>query len=139
VDGEGGGDMNFEESEDKMMIEFLKGKIKRLETEIEKMKMSTVSKETPWVANEEKICGDLTKGKLNEFTFKRPEKVYFSTREVVAFIGDYTGMVVSAGTIHKYSMLGKIPFKKAPNGRLLFPVKEVKEWIDGGGSIESCQ
>jgi hypothetical protein len=131
--------MNFEESEEKMLIEFLKGKIERLESEIEKLKMNTDSKVAPWVANEEKMAGNLKEGGLKVFKFKRPEKVYFSTREVVAFIGDYTGMVVSTGTIHKYSMLGKIPVKKAPNGRLLFPVKEVKEWIDGGGSIESCQ
>ncbi len=67
--------------------------------------------------------------------FTRPEKAYYSTREFVEFIRDYSGMVVSAATVHKWTMLGIVPFQKARNKRLLFPVKAVKDWIDNGGVV----
>ena len=64
----------------------------------------------------------------------KPEKRYFSTLEVIAFLKDYAGMVVSRSTLFKWSMDGKIPYRKAPNGRLLFPCREVQSWIDGSGA-----
>jgi hypothetical protein len=68
--------------------------------------------------------------------YKRPEKAFYSTKELVVFLRDYSGMVVTENTVHKWSMLGTIPTRRAPNGRLLFPVKEIQDWIDGGGKKE---
>jgi len=63
--------------------------------------------------------------------FTRPVKAYYSTTELVAFLFDYAGMRVTKGTIFKWSMSGKIPCKKAPNGRLLFPVHAIQDWLEG--------
>jgi hypothetical protein len=64
----------------------------------------------------------------------RPEKRFFSTPELISFLRDYAGMTISKSTAFKWSMLGKIPCQKAPNGRLLFPVDEVRRWIESGYS-----
>jgi hypothetical protein len=63
--------------------------------------------------------------------FTRPAKAYYSTSELVAFLFDFAGMRVTKGTIFKWSMSGKIPCQKAPNGRLLFPVKAIQDWLEG--------
>lgn len=62
--------------------------------------------------------------------FTRPAKTYYSTSELVAFLFDFAGMRVTKGTIFKWSMSGKIPCQKAPNGRLLFPVDAVQHWLE---------
>jgi len=62
----------------------------------------------------------------------RPEKKFFSTSELVTFLHDYAGMTVTKGTVFKWSMMGKIPCQKAPNGRLLFPVDKVQQWVESG-------
>jgi len=63
--------------------------------------------------------------------FIRPAKAFYSTPELVAFLFDYAGMRVTKGTIFKWSMSGKIPCQKAPNGRLLFPVHAIQDWLEG--------
>jgi len=63
--------------------------------------------------------------------FTKPQKAYYSTTELVAFLFDYAGMRVTKGTIFKWSMSGKIPCKKAPTGRLLFPVHAIQDWLEG--------
>jgi hypothetical protein len=63
--------------------------------------------------------------------FTRPAKAYYSTSELVTFLFDFAGMKVTKGTIFKWSMSGKVPCQKAPNGRLLFPVDAVQEWLEG--------
>jgi len=68
----------------------------------------------------------------NTTIFTRPEKRFYSTTELMAFLREYAGMVVSRSTVFKWSMTGKIPCKKAPNGRLLFPVEEVRRWVESG-------
>jgi len=59
------------------------------------------------------------------------EKKYFSTTEVLEFLKHYAGMDVSKSALFNWSATGFIPCKKAPNGRLLFPVADVQKWIDG--------
>jgi len=68
---------------------------------------------------------------METIPFTRPVKAYYSTSELVAFLFDFAGMRVTKGTILKWSMLGKIPCKKAPNGRLLFPVHAIQDWLEG--------
>ncbi|MCX6178152.1 MAG: hypothetical protein NT163_02075 [Chlorobiales bacterium] len=67
----------------------------------------------------------------NTSTLTRPAKAFYSTPELVAHLRDYAGMIVTKGTIFKWSMSGKIPCQKAPNGRLLFPVDAVQKWLVG--------
>lgn len=62
----------------------------------------------------------------------RPEKRFFSTPELIVFLRDYAGMTITKSTVFKWSMLGKIPCQKAPNGRLLFPCEAVKAWVESG-------
>lgn len=68
----------------------------------------------------------------NTSILARPEKKFFSTPEVIAFLRDYAGLVIARSTVFKWRMDGKIPCQKAPNGRLLFPVNEVRDWIESG-------
>ena len=68
---------------------------------------------------------------METIQFTRPAKAYYSTSELVSFLFDYAGMRVTRGTIFKWSMSGKIPCQKAPNGRLLFPVDAVQAWLEG--------
>jgi len=63
--------------------------------------------------------------------FTKPAKRFYSTTELITFLFDYAGMKVTPGTIFKWSMSGKIPCQKAPNGRLLFPVDAVQKWLVG--------
>ncbi|MBV5304440.1 MAG: hypothetical protein JZU70_09625 [Chlorobium sp.] len=63
--------------------------------------------------------------------FTKPAKAFYSTDELVAFLFDFAGMTVTKGTVFKWSMAGKIPCQKAPNGRLLFPVHAIQDWIQG--------
>ncbi len=73
----------------------------------------------------------------NTATFTAPEKRYFSTPEVISFLKEYAGLTFSKSTIFKMSMRQSIPAQKGPGGRLLFPVQEVKAWVDNGGKIET--
>lgn len=68
----------------------------------------------------------------NTSIISRPEKRFFSTTEVITFLRDYAGLVISRSTVFKWTMAGKIPCQKAPNGRLLFPCEAVKKWIESG-------
>ena len=70
----------------------------------------------------------------NTSIISRPEKRFFSTTEVITFLRDYAGLVISRSTVFKWTMAGKIPCQKAPNGRLLFPVNEVRDWIESGST-----
>ena len=63
--------------------------------------------------------------------FTRPAKAYYSTTELVAYLYDYAGMRVTTNTVHKWTMAGKIPVRRAPNGRLLYPVKAIQDWLEG--------
>ena len=63
--------------------------------------------------------------------FTRPAKAYYSTSELVAFLYDFAGMRVTTNTVHKWTMAGKIPVKKAFNGRLLYPVDAIQKWLEG--------
>ena len=67
--------------------------------------------------------------------FNPPSKRFYSTPELIDFLHEYAGLTVTKSTVFKWSMLGKIPCQKAPNGRLLFPCEAVKKWIESG-SIE---
>lgn len=73
----------------------------------------------------------------NTATLTAPEKRYFSTPEVISFLKEYAGLTFSKSTIFKMSMRQDIPCQKGPSGRLLFPVQQVKAWIDNGGKIEA--
>jgi hypothetical protein len=66
--------------------------------------------------------------------FTKPAKAYYSTKELVAFLFDFAGMTVTEGTVFKWSMAGKIPCRKAPNGRLLFPVQAIQDWLEGNAA-----
>ncbi|MEI6848182.1 MAG: hypothetical protein WCK32_09175 [Chlorobiaceae bacterium] len=70
--------------------------------------------------------------------FTRPAKAYYSTTELVSFLFDFAGMRVTKGTIFKWSMSGKIPCQKAPNGRLLFPVNAIQDWLEGNTGSEEA-
>jgi len=75
----------------------------------------------------------------NTTTFTAPEKRYFSTTEVIAFLKSYAGLTFSKSTIFKLSMRQAIPCQKGPGGRLLFPVQQIKTWIDNGGVVEPSE
>ena len=72
-------------------------------------------------------------------TFTAPERRYLSTREVTAFLEQYAGLTYTMGTIYKMTMRKAIPFHKAPSGRLMFPIKEIIEWVDNGGIVEPSE
>ena len=63
--------------------------------------------------------------------FCKPKKAFYSTPELIAHLRDYAGMKISKSTVFKWSMDGKIPVRRAPNGRLLFPVTAIQEWLEG--------
>jgi hypothetical protein len=73
----------------------------------------------------------------NATTFTAPEKRYFNTPEVISFLKEYAGLTFSKSTIFKMSMRQSIPCRRGPSNRLLFPVQEVKAWVDNGGKIET--
>jgi hypothetical protein len=66
---------------------------------------------------------------INDFI--KIKKAFYSTPELVAYLRDYAGMKITKSTVFKWSMSGKIPCRKAPNGRLLFPVDAVQKWLIG--------
>lgn len=52
------------------------------------------------------------------------EKVYLSTNEVASLI------LRTPGSVRRLVAEGKIPYRK-PNGRFMFPLDEIQQWIDG--------
>ncbi|TNJ37403.1 hypothetical protein [Prosthecochloris vibrioformis] len=72
-------------------------------------------------------------------TLTAPEKKYFTTPEVVAFLKAYAGLTFSRSTIFKMSMRQAIPCQKGPSGRLLFPVQQIKAWVDNGGKMKPSE
>jgi len=68
---------------------------------------------------------------MDKACFARPERKYLCTSNLIHYLREYAGMNVSKSTIYRWSMNNSIPCKKAPNGRLLFPVQDIVEWIEG--------
>jgi hypothetical protein len=119
--------MNFEESEDKMLIEFLKGKIKRLEMEIERM---SLNKENPLT---------LLPIAVTKPFFSKPVAKFMTIEGFRSYMIDKYGYTLSKSRIYVLCSQDQIPHIHGPGRRILFPIKEIQEWIDGGGSIEACQ
>jgi len=51
-------------------------------------------------------------------------KEYLTTNEVANLI------LRTAGSVRRLVAEGKIPYRK-PNGRFMFPLDEIKQWIEG--------
>ncbi|TLU57145.1 MAG: helix-turn-helix domain-containing protein [Chlorobium sp.] len=64
--------------------------------------------------------------------FSPPEQKYFSTPSLRKFLEQYADIKLSDSSVYRLVMDNKIPHRKAPGGRLLFEISEIKRWIDGG-------
>lgn len=65
----------------------------------------------------------------------RPEPKYLSSTGLISYLREYAGFAPSRSNLYKLTMNGQIPFKKGPGGRLLFPIKEIRLWVDSGGAV----
>jgi len=66
----------------------------------------------------------------------RPEQKYLSTAGLISYLREYAGFAPSRSNLYKLTMQNQIPFKKGPGGRLLFPIAEIRQWVENGGNVE---
>ena len=66
----------------------------------------------------------------NQF-ISQPEPKYFSTAIAIKFAEKFAGYSISRGRLYKYTMDKTVPHIKGPGGRLLFPIEEFKDWLEG--------
>lgn len=69
----------------------------------------------------------------------RPEPKYLSSTGLMNYLREYAGFAPSRSNLYKLTMTGQIPFKKGPGGRLLFPIAEIRRWVDNGGVVEPSE
>lgn len=63
--------------------------------------------------------------------FTPPAPKFLSTKGAKKFLHDYADLNYSDSRFFALTFQGKIPCRKGPTGRLLFPIDELKAWVDG--------
>jgi hypothetical protein len=69
-------------------------------------------------------------------SFPAPEPKYLDLKGLQAYLKIYAGFAPSKSFIYKAVMLCTIPVHRGPGGRLLFPISEIRDWIENGGRFE---
>ena len=65
-----------------------------------------------------------------------PEPKYLSTAGLLSYLKEFAGFAPSRSSLYKLTMDGQIPFIKGPGNRLLFPIAEIRKWVENGGQME---
>lgn len=69
----------------------------------------------------------------------RPEPKYLTTSGLMSYLREYAGFAPSRSNLYKLTMSGKIPYRHGPGNRLLFPIAEIRQWVDNGGVVEPSE
>ena len=67
----------------------------------------------------------------------RPEPKYLSTEGLLSYLREFAGFAPSKSSLYQMTMCDQIPFIKGPGGRLLFPIAEIRRWVEAGGQMPS--
>ncbi len=59
------------------------------------------------------------------------EPKYLSSKGLINFLQVYAGFTLSRSCLYKLTMDSQIPHVKGPGGRLLFPIEDIKKWLEG--------
>jgi hypothetical protein len=128
--------LNFEESEDKILIEFLKGKIKRLESEIDKMKMKKHESKIEEVKMKSEI---LLPAKTEKDIEIKPKRCtvggkYLSTEGAIQYFQEVHGLKIARATLYKKhcTQPGTFPGRRSPFGKLVFDPVEIDRYMATG-------
>ena len=65
----------------------------------------------------------------------RPEPKYLNSAGVIDYIEAFAGYRLSTSSLYKMTMDGTIPFRRGPGNRLLFPIAEIRHWVENGGEM----
>lgn len=69
----------------------------------------------------------------------KPEPKYLTSAGLMNYLREYAGFAPSRSNLYKLTMSGKIPFIHGPGKRLLFPIAEIRLWVDRGGAVETSE
>lgn len=74
--------------------------------------------------------------KMNAATLTaKPEPKYLSSTGLISYLREYAGFAPSRSSLYKMTMTGQIPFLKGPGNRLLFPIADIRRWVESGGAV----
>jgi len=76
---------------------------------------------------------------MNNDTFARPEPKFLTTAGVIDYLKTYAGFAPSRSNLYKLTMQNQIPHIKGPGNRVLFPITEIRQWVENGGRMANAE
>ena len=73
---------------------------------------------------------------MEQLTFAKPERKYLSSEGLISYLKEFADYSISRSCLYKLTMNGDIPHIKGPGNRLLFPIAEIRHWVENGGNID---
>ncbi len=57
------------------------------------------------------------------------------TAGLIAYLKAFAGYAPSKSNIYKLTMRNQIPHLKGPGKRVLFPIEDIRGWVESGGQM----